>query len=169
MNASTFSRRRKLLALVAVSLVTSACGFKLRGNVAMPFTSIWTSFGEGSSLGGELKRALTSNPNLRVLPTREAAQVALIILGETREKLVLGLSSAGAVREYQLVLKLRYEVLGLKGRELSKPLDILLKRDVTSSDAQIVSKEREDELLYREMQSDMVQQLLRRLAALPPQ
>ena len=44
--------------------------------------------------------------------------------------------------------------------------EILLIRDITATDIEIVSKQQEEELLYREMQSDLVQQLLRRLAAI---
>jgi LPS-assembly lipoprotein len=42
---------------------------------------------------------------------------------------------------------------------------IQLTRDVTFNDAEILAKEQEEQLLFRDMQTDMVQQILRRLAA----
>ena len=40
-----------------------------------------------------------------------------------------------------------------------------LSRDVTYNDAEILAKEAEEQLLFRDMQSDMVQQVMRRLAS----
>lgn len=154
------------LSALALSLPLSACGFKLRGAIALPFNTLWSNFPATSSVGNEFKRALrTSNPQLQFVDARDKAQVVLNVLGESKDKLVLGLSSAGVVREYQLLVTLRYELLDAKGRELTPAQEIILKRDVTTSDAQIVAKEREDELLFREMQNDLIQQLMRRLAA----
>src|SRR5204862_190352 len=42
---------------------------------------------------------------------------------------------------------------------------VQLTRDVTYNDADILAKESEEQLLFRDMQSDMVQQVMRRLAA----
>ncbi|MEO8142986.1 MAG: LPS assembly lipoprotein LptE, partial [Betaproteobacteria bacterium] len=39
-----------------------------------------------------------------------------------------------------------------------------LTRDITFNDSDVLAKETEEQLLYRDMQSDMVQQIMRRLA-----
>ena len=41
---------------------------------------------------------------------------------------------------------------------------IQLTRDVTFNDAEVLAKEAEEQLLFRDMQIDMVQQIMRRLA-----
>ena len=46
--------------------------------------------------------------------------------------------------------------------------EILLTRDMSYNDEQVLAKEAEEVLLYREMQGDMVQQILRRLVAAKP-
>ena len=46
------------------------------------------------------------------------------------------------------------------------PTLITLKRDISYNSSQELSKDAEEVLLYRDMQSDMVQQILRRLAAI---
>ena len=43
---------------------------------------------------------------------------------------------------------------------------IVLQRDMTFDDAQILAKEAEEGMLWHEMQDDLVLQLLRRLAAI---
>jgi LPS-assembly lipoprotein len=162
-------RRRLMLSLVTtLSTTLSACGFQLRGTFTMPFTRIWIGFSTGSALGNELRRILTSsNPGVRIVERREDAELALIVHRESRDRVVIALSTTGTAREYQLLHRLTFEIQGIQGRELASRQDIVLKRDVTSTDAQVVAKEREDELMYREMQSDLVQQLLRRLSSLP--
>ena len=43
---------------------------------------------------------------------------------------------------------------------------LTLKRDIGFNESQVIAKEAEEELLYRDMQSDLVQQILRRMSAL---
>jgi LPS-assembly lipoprotein len=49
--------------------------------------------------------------------------------------------------------------------EYIPPSTITLRRDITFSDDLVLSKESEEILLWRDMQGDLVQQLMRRLAA----
>jgi Rare lipoprotein B len=87
------------------------------------------------------------------------------LLGEAREKNILSLSGTGRVREYQLRYRLAFRVHDLKGREFIAPTEVVLVRDISFSDERVLAKEQEEALLYRDMQNDMVQQLMRRLAA----
>jgi LPS-assembly lipoprotein len=52
-----------------------------------------------------------------------------------------------------------------KGADYVPPATILLTRDITFNDSDVLAKETEEQLLFRDMQSDMVQQIMRRLAA----
>ncbi|WP_416142349.1 LPS assembly lipoprotein LptE, partial [Hydrogenophaga sp.] len=45
------------------------------------------------------------------------------------------------------------------------PSQIVLRRDITYNDNLVLSKEAEEALLWRDIQNDLVQQILRRLAA----
>ena len=102
----------------------------------------------------------------RLVDRPEDAQVRLDALQEIREKEIVGFSSTGRPREYQLRLRFTFKLTDVaKGVELIGPTEILLRREITTTDTQLVAKEQEEALLYREMQTDMVQQLLRRLAA----
>ena len=92
--------------------------------------------------------------------------VILDVLQEQREKVVVGLNASGQVREFQLRTRLQFRVRTPQGRELIPPTELLQTRDISFNEAAVLSKEAEEALLYRDMQSDLVQQLLRRLAAL---
>jgi len=163
-------KRRTLLTLAAAAML-SACGFQLRGSngqTALPFKTILVGFPETSSLGTELKRHIRASGDTEVVTDPQAAQAILDVLSETREKAVLSLNTQGRVREYTLYYKLRFRVRDNKNNELLPPTDIILKRDISFNESQVMAKESEEALLYRDMQSDLVQQMLRRLQALKP-
>lgn len=149
---------------LAVSLLTG-CGFQLRQARPLPFESLYINLPEGSDLGAALKRSIRATGVTRTPEIREGAQAVLEPLLDTREKVILSLNSAGRVREYQLRQRFAFRVTDGKGGELLAPNEITLTRDITFNDAQLLAKEQEETLLYRDMQNDLVQQILRRLAS----
>ena len=48
------------------------------------------------------------------------------------------------------------------------PSQVEVYRDLTYADSDVLAKTQEEELLWRDMESDLVQQLMRRLAAAKP-
>lgn len=97
---------------------------------------------------------------------QEAPQVLVEILQDQREKTVVGLSAAGQVREFQLRVRVTFRVRTPQGRELIQPAEITQQRDFSFSETAVLAKEAEEALLYRDMQADIVQQILRRLGAI---
>ena len=49
--------------------------------------------------------------------------------------------------------------------KLIAPTEILQQRDISFNESAVLAKEAEEGLLYRDMQNDIVQQIMRRLAA----
>jgi LPS-assembly lipoprotein len=84
---------------------------------------------------------------------------------DQREKVVVGLTAAGQVREFQLRVRFRFRLRGREGKQLIGDTEIVQQRDISYTESQALAKEAEEQLLYRDMQSDIVQQVLRRLAA----
>ena len=162
------SRRARLIAALALSAGLVACGFKLRGARDLPFETIFLGFPPNSPFGTELARNIRAGTRTRVIEQRDKADAILEILGETREREVLALNAQGRAREFQLRLKLAFRLTDNKGREFIAPTQLSAHRDVSFNDAQVLAKESEEALLYRDMQTDLVQQLLRRLAAAKP-
>jgi LPS-assembly lipoprotein len=153
--------------LLAVAL--SACGFQLRGTNGqyhMPFQSIYLGFGETSPLGTELKRNLRGGDAVVVVTDASKAEAKFDVLSETRGKSILSLNSQGRVREYLLTYTLVFRVRDAKDVELLGATEISLKRSIAFNENQTLAKESEEALLYRDMQTDLVQQILRRLAAI---
>ena len=160
-------QRRSLLAQCGL-LVLSGCGFQLRGAVQLAFDSIYVSASEASLLGNELKRSLESLGTVRVVndPAQQSeAQAVLEFVSEAREKTVVGVTATGQVREFQLRVRLKFRLRTPQGKELIPVTELLQQRDISFNESAVLAKEAEEGLMYRDMQSDIVQQLLRRLAA----
>jgi LPS-assembly lipoprotein len=151
--------------LLALCLVTTlgGCGFHLRGAVNLPFPSLYVNVSNASQFGHELKRALRAS-DVRLTDNAKEAAATLSILSELREREILSLGGQGRVREYQLRYRVAYQVTDAK-RVITPPTQIVLRRDISFNDAEVLAKESEEALLYRDMQLDAVQQLLRRLEA----
>ena len=154
--------------LLLLALALSSCGFQLRGSNGqyhMPFQSIYLGFSETSPLGVELRRNLRGGDAV-VVADPAKADAKLDVLSETRGKAILSLNSQGRVREYLLTYTLVFRVRDAKDAEMLGATEISLKRSIAFNETQVLAKESEEALLYRNMQSDLVQQILRRLAAI---
>lgn len=161
-------QRRRSFVLAALAAPLAGCGFQLRQAPKFAFDSLYLSASEGSSLGNELRRNLGAADTLRVLGRQEAAanaDVVLDFLDERREKVVVARSSTGQVREFQLRIRVRFRLRTPQGRELIPATELVQQRDISFNESAVLAKEAEENLLYRDMQTDLVQQMLRRLAA----
>jgi LPS-assembly lipoprotein len=175
-------RRRSLLLAGAAGLL-AGCGFQLRKAPDFVFASMVLNAPESSPLAAELRRQMAANAKVDVLgpgatvvaaagatPPAAAAdqqrgRVQFDLLQEQREKVVVGLNASGQVREYQVRLRIRFRLRGAQGKDLIPDTELLQQRDISFNEGAVLAKEAEEALLYRDMQGDLVQQLMRRLAA----
>jgi LPS-assembly lipoprotein len=164
----TASRRRwmttGLAALAAAAL--GGCGFKLRQAPVFAFQTLVAPLPDASPLRRELRQALVA-VGLQVFdaPPPTGADAVLEVLADQREKSVVGSTAAGQVREFQIRTRFRFKLSTPKGKVLIDDSEILLQRDISYSETLALSKVDEEAQLYRDMQTDIVQQVLRRLAA----
>jgi LPS-assembly lipoprotein len=155
-------------AALLVALTIAGCGFRPRGEMILPFSSLFLAGPTASPVLNDVRRALESSGKTRVVAKREEAPVMLEILSDAQEKVILSLSSAGRVREFQLRHRVVFRLSQTQEEAAKPPDEILITRTVSFNDAEIISKEKEAELLFREMQNDAVDNILRRLAAAKP-
>ena len=159
-------RRRGLLALLPLAGLAS-CGFTLRTSMAMPFATLGVTPESTTGVAGDLVRYFGEQVRPVVpSPGGQAPDVIVDVQQETREKVVVALNASGLVREYELRLKVLFRVRTPLGRELIPPTTIEQVRSLSFNESAVLSKEAEEAFLYRDMQSDFVQQLSYRLAAL---
>ena len=159
---------RRLFLFAGAAAALAGCGFRLRGVPSFAFNTIHINGPENSPLLNELRQQIGSSGSVQVV--REAAraaeaQVVMDLISEQREKVVVGLNASGQVREFQLRVRLKFRLRTPQGRELIPETELLQQRDISFNESAVLSKEAEEGLLYRTMQSEIVQQLMRRLAA----
>ncbi|MDR2507773.1 MAG: LPS assembly lipoprotein LptE [Candidatus Accumulibacter sp.] len=152
---------------VLFSVFLAGCGFQLRGAYTLPYESIYISGPDHSPIVASLKRSVRMS-GTRLADSAKDAQATLMPAGETRLPIILSLSSAGRVREKRLSFRYGYRVVDNVGRNLIVPGSIEINRDLTYSDSDALSKTQEEELLWQDMQKDVVEQLMRRLSAAKP-
>jgi len=146
-----------------LSFTLAACGFQLRGTASLPFETIYVP-NATSGIALDLKRNIRSGTGTRVLDEAKGAEAQLQFSEESRQKEILSLTAAGRVSEYRLIYRVRFRVSDGKGIDFLPPSTVTLTRDMTFEDSQVLAKEGEEQLLFRDMQLDMVQQIMRRIA-----
>ena len=166
---STVSRRSLLASLGITGLAALAgCGFKLRGVPEFAFRTLYIAAPSGSPLARELRRTLQAAGGQLTLLTEPVqlpqAQAVLDLLQEQQERNVVGLTASGQVRELQLRLRMHFSLTGPNGEEFIPSTELLQQRDVSYNESIALSKEGEEAMLFKNMQTDLVQQLMRRLA-----
>ena len=158
-------RRLRLAAALLLAGPFVGCGFQLRGTVALPFETLLVTGVDNTPFAIDLRRGLRASRRVEVVDEPARAQAVLQVTGLSQERRILSLSAAGRVQEYQLIYRVSFRVHDGRGQELLPLNDIVLRRDITFNDSQVLAKEQEEILLVRDMQNDAVQQVLRRLSA----
>jgi LPS-assembly lipoprotein len=162
-------KKRSFLPLLCLPAL-AACGFQLRGAASYQyaFDSIFSGFALGSSLGEDFKRIAVAW-GLKVYDDAAGASKAKVVLrvhSELREKVVVGTGIGGQVREFQLRMRLKFSLFTQQGKLLLDEVELLQQRESSYSESAALAKEAEEILLYRDMQQEVVLQLMRRLAAI---
>ena len=159
------SRRQCLqLALAGGSAaVLAGCGFHLRQAPQFAFSTIHLGTAANSPIGLSLRRQLEGSKQVRVTGVAEA-QVMLDVIQEQRERVVVGLNANGEVREVQIRSRFKFRVRSHDEQELVPETELLREMDVSYAEAQALAKDAEIDMLFRSMEQDAVQQIMRRLA-----
>jgi len=162
---------RRLLLLGVAAAALAGCGFQLRQAGDYPFKTVFAGFPVTTPLGAELSRQLRGIGRIELLTEAKQAQqadVILDILQEQRQRVVVGLNASGQVRELQLRLTVKFRLRTPEGVEWIEPVELYQQRDLSFNETAALSKEIEEALLYRDMQNDIVQQIVRRLSRVKP-
>lgn len=173
MHTFVTARRHHLQGLLALTVAAGlpACGFQLRGAGDYAFKSLYANFSSTSPLGVELRRNLLGTGRITLLteaPQMAQADAILDILSEIRQQVVVGVNASGQVRELQLRLRVKFRLRTPQGLTLIEPVELVQQRDLSFTETAALSKEIEQAMMYRDMQTDILQQMMRRLSAVKP-
>ena len=156
------------LGLALALALLAACGFQLRGAYSLPYESLFIAMPDYSVIAVSLKRAIRASGTTRLALTASDAQATLLPGAEYRDRVILSVSGTGRISELRLRYLYNYRVTDDKGRDLVQPASLELVRDLTYDDSNVLAKQQKEALLWRDMENDLVEQLMRRLAASRP-
>jgi LPS-assembly lipoprotein len=157
----SFSTTRTV-ALLLVALLAS-CGFHLRGEAHYAFETLYLNSPASQPLTLELRRSLEGIGSAKLTPAPDQAQAILDITSVENNKQILSLSIGGKVAEYLLTKRVLFRVRDSAGNDWLPTSELLVRRTYTYSDTEALAKEAQEQRLWREMQDDAVQQIVRRL------
>ena len=155
----------RLLAAIVLAGGLAGCGFHLRGDVGYAFSSLYISAPAAPQLALELQRALESGGATRTVGSAKDAQAILDVISVVDDKGVLSLSSGGRVREYLLTKRVSFGVRDAEGRDWLPAGEFTVRRSYTFNESEVLAREAQEQRLLKEMQTDAVQQIVRRLQA----
>ena len=175
------TRRTWLRGLLVGGLAAAAlpgCGFRLRGaDLRFAFATLRLQAPADSDVLQSLRAQLRAAgvtvleaggppPAPAAAPSpAPAADVILQVLQDQRERVVVGTTAAGQVRELALRRRLRFALRTPSGRELIPATELFQERELSFSETVVLGKEAEEALLFDDMRTAIVRQLLVRLAA----
>ena len=160
---------RVFLALILAAIV-AGCGFQLRGTLTsnLPYKTLYIALPETSDVRIWMQRYIRATDQTRIVDSAKDAEAIFLQLQDTRVKTILSVNAQGRVREYRLQLDYKFRVVNNKGQELVGPNEINLSRDITYDDSTVLAKDLEEGLLWRDMNNDLVNQIIRRLSIIKP-
>ncbi|WP_424859975.1 MULTISPECIES: LPS assembly lipoprotein LptE [unclassified Tepidimonas] len=175
--------RRAWLAAAGGVLISAAglggCGFRLRGTGwRFGFRTLRLQAAADSdvlqSLRAQLQAAgvVVTGTGVAAATTTPAApppaaDVILQVLQDQRERVVVGTTAAGQVRELALRRRVRFALRTPAGVELIPETELSQERELSFSETVVLGKEAEEALLFDDMRTAIVRQWLVRLAAVP--
>ncbi|MCG8377856.1 MAG: LPS assembly lipoprotein LptE [Proteobacteria bacterium] len=156
------------LFLICLLLITTACGFHLRGSLQSDFNiaNVYIQSSGASKLEKEVKYQL-SGAGVNLASSAETASYVLNLKQESFEKTVLSVSAAtGKVEEYQLVFKAKMDAVQSGGKTLARDDNIRTARDFTFDEDAVLGKFSEETIIQEDLVRLAANQVLRRLQAL---
>lgn len=169
MSSSEHGARRRAVGAAVAALALAGCGFRLRGEATFQFETVYVNAPGHPTVATELRRTLAATGNARLAEVPDKAQVVVTVVSMVDDKQVLSLSPGGRVQEYVLTKVVVFRAHDREGREWLRPDEIVVRRAYTYDDTERLAREIQEQRLLRDMQTDAVLQIVRRLqAARPP-
>ena len=156
------------LLLICLLLLTSACGFHLRGSQLTNFdvANIYINPSSAPLLAKEVTSQL-AGAGVSLASSPQSASYIVTLKEERFEKAVLSVSAAtGKVEEYLITYKAKMDAADADGRQIVKDDPVTSSRDFTFDENAVLGKFSEEELLREDIVRQAASQVLRRLQAL---
>jgi LPS-assembly lipoprotein len=158
---------KRLAAGLLAALTLAACGFHLQGRQPLPpafeYTYVDTR-DEQTDFVQDLRKALIASGS-QVIRTAGSSGATIKVHEDELTERILSVSARNIPTEYELTYRVEFSVTA-EGKTLIDQEEISATRDISFDEAQLLAKEREQEILREALARDLVALVMRRLAAL---
>ena len=162
----SLGRRTLLGTLIALpALFTSACGFKLRGSVSIPYKSIVITGNPSPLLRSDLEMMILTGSDSRVVNNSKDADLILEIISEVNSREILAYSSTGQISAYRLNSRVVFQAADQNGVDVVPESEIYVTRDMDFSVSTVLATDVQQQQFTNEMRSNLALQILRRISA----
>ena len=161
--------RKYSLAVLFICLVISSCGWQLRSNMesSAEIESIYIGSqlathesGPESIIQGFDQRL--NDLDIEAIEAISKAQIGLIILSEQQNETVLGLSTDLFEQQSRLSKTVNYQIW-FDNNIVIQNDQVSTFRDLSEDQSNAAAKNREADLIYQEINVDLIDQIIRRL------
>jgi LPS-assembly lipoprotein len=152
---------------VPILCMLTACGFQLQGRQPLPTEFAYTyvdTQDEQTDFVQDLRKALLAS-KVNVIRTKGSATATIAVHDDELTERILSVSARNIPTEYELTYRVKFSVVS-GGKTLIDNEELSATRDISFDEAQLLAKEREQELLREALARDLVGLVMRRLAAL---
>ena len=164
--APSLDRRAWLGALIALpALFTTACGFKLRGSVSIPYKAIAIAGAPSPLLRSDLEMIILTGSDSRVVNNAKDADLILDIISEVNSREILAYNSTGQISAYRLNSRVAFMATDQNGADVVSESEIYVTRDMDFSVSTVLATDAQMVQFTNEMRSNLALQILRRVSA----
>jgi LPS-assembly lipoprotein len=156
----------KRIALLSSLLLLASCGFQLAGAGRLPaaMESTWLSSVEPRSEFSDSLREALRLRGLRIVDERAEGGATLSVSEDATGQRILSVSARNIPREYEVFYRVTFS-LEADGRELISNEPLLVRRNYTYDETQVLGKEREEDQLRRALAEELARQVVRLIEA----
>ena len=146
-------------------LFTTACGFKLRGSVSIPYKVIAITGNPSPPLRADLEMIILTGSDSKVANNPKDADLILEIISEVNSREILAYSAAGQISAYRLNSRVEFRATDQNGVDVVPEAEIYVTRDVDFSVSTVLSADVQIAQFTNEMRTNLALQILRRVSA----
>jgi len=162
----SLERRTWLGALIALpALLTTACGFKLRGSVSIPYRVIAITGSPSPQLRADLEMIILTGSDAKVANNPKDADLILEIISEVNSREILAYSSTGQISAYRLNARVAFQAADQNGVDVVPEAEIYVTRDMDFSVSTVLATDVQQQQFTNSMRMDLSLQILRRVSA----
>lgn len=145
-------------------ILIGGCGFHLRGTIPLnrPLPPIYL---QTKDPYGQLAKNLQQVSSIEFTRSPSEAAIILVILDEQEIQQLLSVSGTQQTRQYNLILKVSFQVTDNQGNLLVPPQTVTESRALTVQSNQILAGSNEAENLYYQIRQAIVFDIMNRLTS----